>query len=76
MPFLVVTKVLLRGRATEEAGEVSDAVGTIGIGKSVRETKGAWWVLVRAGLSVLYNVPYCLKRRQPVRHPDFDLPIE
>ena len=76
MPFLVVTKVLLRGRSSEEAGEVSDAVGTIGIGKSIRETKGSWWILTRAALSVLYNVPYCLKRRQPVRAPDFELPLQ
>ncbi|MEM9382994.1 MAG: glycosyltransferase [Planctomycetota bacterium] len=76
MPFLVVTKVLLRRRSIEEAGEVSDAVGTIGIGKSIRQTKGAWWILTRAALSVLYNVPYCLERRQPVRAPDFELPLQ
>jgi hypothetical protein len=26
-------------------------------------------------MSVLWNVPYCLKRRQPVRAPDFQLPL-
>lgn len=76
MPFLVVTKVLLRGSAKEQAGEVTDAVGTIGIGKAVRQTKGSWWILTKAAASVLYNVPYCLKRRQPVRSPDFDLPLK
>ncbi len=55
---------------------MTDATGTIGIGRSVRETPGAWWVLVRAGCSVLYNIPYCWKRREPCRSPDFELPIE
>ena len=76
MPFLVLTKVLLRGRKAEEAGEVTDAVGTIGVGKSLRETEGAWWIVLRALGSVLYNVPYCLKHRQPVEAPDFELPLQ
>jgi len=76
MPFLVITRVLLRGRKSEEAGEVTDAVGTIGVGKSLRETDGAWWIVLRALGSVLYNVPYCLKHRQPVEAPDFELPLQ
>lgn len=76
MPWLVLTKVLLRKGASEEEGRVTDATGTIGIGKSLRETKGAAWILVRAGFGVLRNVPYCLKHRQPVRSADFELPIE
>ncbi len=76
LPFLVVTRVLLRGSEKESAGEVTDAVGTIGIGKSVRETKGSWWILTKAAASVVYNIPYCLKRRQPVKAPDFDLPLQ
>jgi len=75
MPWLVVSKVLLRGKETEAAGTVTDAVGTIGIGRAVRETKGAWWVLVKASASILWNVPYCLKHRAPVRHQDFELPL-
>ncbi len=76
MPFLVLTKVLLRGRKAEEAGEVTDAVGTIGVGRSLRETDGAWWIVTRAFFSVLYNVPYCLKHREPVQAPDFELPLQ
>ena len=76
LPFLVVTKVLFRGRDSEEQGEVTDAVGTIGIGKSVRETKGSWWILTKAAASVVYNIPYCLRRRQPVKAPDFELPLK
>jgi GT2 family glycosyltransferase len=74
MPFLVF-KVVLRGEDREARGDVTDATGTIGIGRSLKETPGAWWVLVRAGFSVLANVPYCLKHRRPVRAPDFELPI-
>lgn len=75
MPWLVVTQVLLRGRAKEAEGTVTDATGTIGIGRSLRETPGAWWVLAKAGGNVLLNVPYCLRRRAPCRAPDFELPL-
>jgi hypothetical protein len=67
--------VLLRGEASESEGAATDATGTIGIGRSLRATPGAPWVLAKAALSVLLNVPYCLKRRQPVRAPDFRLPL-
>jgi len=76
MPFLVLSRVLLRGRAAEESGEVSDATGTIGIARAVRETPGAWWVLVKAAASVLWNVPYCLRRRAPCRSSDYELPLD
>jgi GT2 family glycosyltransferase len=75
MPWLVLTKVVLRGSEREKEGTVRDATGTIGIGRSLRETKGAWWVVTKAGFSVLANVPYCLARRKPVQSPDFELPI-
>ncbi len=75
MPFLVLSQVLLRGDAQEADGAATDATGTIGIGKSIRQTPGAPWILCKAALSVLWNVPYCLKRRQPVHAPDFQLPL-
>jgi len=75
LPFLVVTRVLLRGGRREAEGAVTDATGTIGIGRSIRETPGASWILFRAGLSVLYNLPYCLRRRAPVTAEDFELPL-
>ncbi len=75
MPWLVLTRVVFRGGQAEEEGAVSDAVGTIGVGKALRTTPGAWWILVRAAWSVLMHVPYCLSRRQPVRAADFELPI-
>ena len=75
MPWLVVSKVLLRSGEREDAGEVTDATGTIGIGRSVRETPGALWILTKAGLSVLYNLPYCWRQREPVTSEDFELPL-
>ncbi|NOT32524.1 MAG: glycosyltransferase [Planctomycetes bacterium] len=75
LPFLVVSQVLLRGERSEAAGAATDATGTIGIGKSIRETPGAAWILCKAALSVLWNAPYCLKHRQPVKAPDFQLPL-
>jgi hypothetical protein len=75
MPFQVVFQVLLRGGGKEAAGGVTDATGTIGIGRAVRETPGAPWILFKAACAVLYNVPYCLRRRAPVEAPDFELPL-
>lgn len=76
LPWLVVSRVLLRGGRAESEGEVTDATGTIGIGRSIRETPGSLWVLVKAASSVVWNLPYCLKRREPVRHGDFELPLK
>jgi len=75
LPFLAFTRVVLRRPASEDRGDVTDATGTIGIGRSVRETPGAAWILVKAASSVLANVPYCLRHRRPVRSPDFELPL-
>ncbi len=78
LPFLVVTQVLLSGGERDVVGGEAkklDATGTLGLGASIRKTKGAYWVIFKAGLSVLYNLPYCLKRREPVRAKDFELPL-
>ncbi|MCB9914268.1 MAG: PIG-L family deacetylase [Planctomycetes bacterium] len=76
LPFLVLAKVVLRGGKKEAAGDVAVAVGTIGIGRSLRETPGALFIVLKALGSILWNLPYCLKHRAPVHHPDFDLPLE
>lgn len=75
MPWLVLTKVLLRGSKSEAEGEVTDATGTIGIGAAVRETKGAFWILFKACIGVLASMPHILRHRQAVTHEDFDLPL-
>ncbi|MCP5020460.1 MAG: glycosyltransferase family 2 protein [bacterium] len=76
MPIQVVRKVLMRSGSQETSGEISDATGTIGIGRSLRETPGAWWVVTKAALSVAANIPYCLKHRKAVKSPDFELPLD
>jgi LmbE family N-acetylglucosaminyl deacetylase/GT2 family glycosyltransferase len=75
LPWLVLTRVILRSSQREAGGEVNDATGTIGIGRALREVRGSSWVLVRAGLSVIWHLPYCLRQRQAVRSGDFELPI-
>ena len=75
LPWLVLKQVILRPRVAEEEGQVTDATGTIGIARSLRETPGAWWVLLKALASILLNLPYCLRHRRPVDHPDFELPL-
>jgi GT2 family glycosyltransferase len=75
MPWLVFTRVVLRSPREEREGLVSDATGTIGIARAIRETPGASWVLFRAALSVCWNLPYCLRHRRVVRSGDFELPL-
>lgn len=75
LPFLVVSKVLLRDRGSEVAGDVTDATGTIGIAKSVKETPGAFWILTKASFGILANLPYCIRHREPCTHEDFELPL-
>ena len=75
MPWLVLTKVLLRGAESEAQGEVTDATGTIGIGAAVRETKGALWILFKASCGVLAAMPHIFRHRDAVTHEDFDLPL-
>jgi len=76
MPWLVLSKVVLRGESKEAGGEVTDAVGTIGIGSSLKETPGALWIVAKAAGSILWNLPYCLANREPVAAEDFELPLD
>jgi len=75
LPFLVLGRVVLRGSEEEASGEVTDAVGTIGIGASLKGTPGAAGIVLKAAGSVLWNLPYCLKHREPVTAADFELPL-
>jgi GT2 family glycosyltransferase len=62
-------------RATGSAHERElEATGTMGLSRAMRETPGAWWIVTRATLAALANLPYCLSRRAVVRAPDFRLP--
>jgi GT2 family glycosyltransferase len=65
----------VRGDATAAGHERElEATGTLGLSQAMRETPGAWWIVTRATLAALGNLPYCLARRSVVRSPDFRLP--
>ena len=76
MPWLVLTRVLLRSKKAEAEGAATDATGTIGIGEAVRKTPGSFWILVKASFGVLRALPHILRHRAPVRSDDFELPIQ
>lgn len=58
--------------ATARADEVElEATGTLGVAQAIRETPGAKWIVVKASLNAVANLPYCLARRQVVRDPIF-----
>lgn len=71
-PFLFLRKGL-GGKKKQSA--VGDAVGTIGLFDAIRGVRFGWFVVLRATLAALWHLPYCLKRRQVCRHPDFELPV-
>jgi GT2 family glycosyltransferase len=56
-------------------GEVADAVGTIGLFDNIRSVPFGWWVCAKATLAALGSLPYCLRRREVCRHPDFEPPL-
>ena len=72
--FLVVQSLSAIG--LRKPPKTTDAVGTIGIFKTIRETKGGFWVCVKATFNAFGNLGYCLKRRKVCRHEDHSLPIK
>jgi GT2 family glycosyltransferase len=48
-----------------------EATGTMGLGRALRETPGAWWIVTTATAAGFLLLPYCLSRRAVVRSPDF-----
>jgi GT2 family glycosyltransferase len=60
------------GTATAGSDERElEATGTMGLGRALRETPGAWWIVVKATAAGFLLLPYCLTRRAVVRSPDF-----
>ncbi len=58
--------------ATARADEHElEATGTLGVAQAIRETPGAKWIVVKASLNALMNLPYCISHRQVVRDPIF-----
>jgi len=59
------------------AGKFSaDASGTIGIDRAVKETPRGLWIAAKATLAAIALLPYCLRRRQVCRSPDFVPPVQ
>jgi GT2 family glycosyltransferase len=59
-----------QGTAAEHEREL-EATGTMGLSRAMKETPGAWWIVVRATAAAFLQLPYCLARRSVVRAPDF-----
>jgi hypothetical protein len=70
----------LGGRGPQTTGTAGmteselEATGTMGLSRSIAETPGGLWIVIKASLSALGNLPYCLARRSPVHSPDFKIP--
>lgn len=73
-PWLFLRKGL--GTKKNKGRVVTDAVGTIGMFDAIKGVPGGYWVCVRATIAALWNLPYCLKRRQVCKADDFDLPLK
>ena len=54
----------------------ADAVGTIGIFSVIRETRGGWWIVLKATLAAFWGLPRCWRQRRICHHPDFALPTK
>ena len=74
-PFVFLRKGL-GGKKQGKGGDVGDAVGTIGLFENIRGVKRGYWICIKATIAALWNLPYCLRRRQVCRAPDFELPIK
>ncbi len=73
-PFRFLKKGL-GGKSKDKGGEVTDAVGTIGLFSNIKSVPGGYWICVKATIAALWNLPYCLKRRQVCKAEDFELPL-
>jgi GT2 family glycosyltransferase len=73
-PFRFLGK-RLGGKQQQDGGEVADAVGTIGLFDNIKSVPFGWWICIKASLASLAHLPYCLKRRQVCKHPDFEPPL-
>lgn len=71
-------KFLRKGLGTKRkrGNVVGDAVGTIGLFENIRGVKHGWWIVLKATLAALWNLPYCLARRQVCKAKDFELPLQ
>lgn len=73
---LVFLRKGLGGKKQGQGGEVTDAVGTIGLFDNIKAVPGGYWICAKATLAALWNLPYCLRHRQVCEAEDFELPIQ
>jgi GT2 family glycosyltransferase len=73
---LVFLRKGLGGKKQGKGGEVTDAVGTIGLFDNIKAVPGGYWICAKATLAALWNLPYCLRHRQVCEAEDFELPIQ
>lgn len=74
VPFVLLARAL--GRGAKAGGEdMADAVGTIGLMDSIRSVRGGFLICVAGTLAGLWNLPYCIRRRQVCRAEDFEPPL-
>ncbi len=74
--FLSTIKLSLRAAGVSKPDHYAkDATGTIGIEKSLRETRGGLWIALKATLAAFCLLPYCLRRRKVCRSSDFKPPL-
>lgn len=72
-PFQFLARQLSKNKGEGFA----DATGAIGALENISKTPWGWWIVFRATLAAFtVHLPYCLKRRRPVRAPDFELPVK
>jgi hypothetical protein len=66
----------LGGKKKSDGGEVADAVGTIGLFDNIKGVKLGWWICIKATISAIWNLPYCIRHREVCKHPDFEPPLK
>ncbi|MBI4881599.1 MAG: PIG-L family deacetylase, partial [Planctomycetes bacterium] len=65
----------LKGLGRRRGGHASDATGTIGLERSLKDTRGGLWIACRATFAALLLLPHCLRNRKVCRADDFEPPL-
>ncbi|MEW6741203.1 MAG: glycosyltransferase family 2 protein [Planctomycetota bacterium] len=76
-PQVIHAAMLLvgKGLGVGQRKPLSDAVGVIGIERTIKETPGGLRIALKASFNALRLLPYCLKHRHVCRSPDFRPPL-
>ena len=72
-PFAFLRQGLGRKSKSQD---VTDAVGTIGLAENIKTVPWGYWICCKATLAALWNLPYCLRRREVCQAKDFELPLK